>query len=85
MSEEATIEQIETEDWVLNYWNVLFIKVWEYQAYCKNPISPSDWLAIAPEIDDKKFLRNLGRYKEKKNIFEIVYYFVIDLINKHSS
>ena len=85
MNEEANIEQIEVSDWVLNYWNVLFIKHWEYQAYCRNPISPSDWLVISPEINDKQFLRNLGRYKEKTNIFEIVYYYAIDLIKKYSS
>ena len=64
---------------------MLFVKLWDYQAYTTNPITPSGWVTIKKAISDKDFLHNLGRYKEKKSVFEIVYYFAIDLIKKYSS
>lgn len=67
------VSEIETQDWVLNYWQVLFIKQWDYQAYCKNPISNSDWLVIKPEIKDKRFLWDLSLYKENGTTSEKIY------------
>lgn len=72
-------------DWIYEVGQMLFVKLWDYQAYTTNPITPSGWLTIKKDISDKEFLRNLGRYKEKKSVFEIVYYFAIDLIKKYSS
>lgn len=81
----AKKKQPQVTDWIYEVWQTLFIKHWDYQSYSINPITPSGWKLLTKEINDKAFLRNLGRYKEKKNIFEIVYYFVTDLIKKHSS
>lgn len=73
MDQEQIAQEIEVQDWVLNYGQVLFIKHWDYQAYCRNPISNSDWLAIKPEIKDKEFLRNLSTYKECPTLLEKIY------------
>lgn len=81
----AKKKQPQVTDWIYEVGQTLFIKFWDYQSYSINPITPSGWRLLTKEINDKKFLRSLGRYKEKKNIFEIVYYFATDLIKKHSS